>query len=97
MYAVEQTALIGPLTHHVLDQAIAQCAEWRRSGNEMSVAVNLSMRQLESAVLEDQVVDWAVAGARITERPMSFKELTGFGPGAQSEQQPAQPSEVSDT
>lgn len=56
-----------------------------------------AMRQLESAVLEDQVVDWAVAGARITERPMSFKELTGFGPGAQSEQQPAQPSEVSDT
>jgi trigger factor len=55
-----------------------------------------AMRQLESAVLEDQVVDWAVAGARITERPMSFKELTGFGPGAQSEQQPAQPSEVSD-
>jgi len=56
-----------------------------------------AMRQLESAVLEDQVVDWAVAGARITERPMSFKELTGFGPGAQSEQQPAQPSEVSST
>ena len=56
-----------------------------------------AMRQLESAVLEDQVVDWAIAGARITERPMSFKELTGFGPGAQSEQQPTQHSEVSGT
>jgi EAL domain-containing protein (putative c-di-GMP-specific phosphodiesterase class I) len=44
--AVEQTALIGPLTHHVLDRAIAQCAEWRREGNEMAVAVNLSMRNL---------------------------------------------------
>jgi len=32
-----------------------------------------AMRQIESAVLEDQVVDWALNGARITERPMSFK------------------------
>jgi len=54
-----------------------------------------AIRQIESAVLEDQVVEWALAAARVTERPMSFKELTGFGPGAQSEQQQAQPSEVS--
>jgi trigger factor len=54
-----------------------------------------AMRQIESAVLEDQVVDWALNGARITERPMSFKELTGFGPGAQRHEQHAQPSEVS--
>ncbi|MGH8267714.1 MAG: trigger factor, partial [Steroidobacteraceae bacterium] len=38
-----------------------------------------AMRQLESAVLEDQVVDWVVERARVTERPMSFAELTGFG------------------
>jgi EAL domain-containing protein (putative c-di-GMP-specific phosphodiesterase class I) len=44
--AVEQTGLIVPLTHHVLDRAIAQCAEWRRSGRNMSVAVNLSARNL---------------------------------------------------
>jgi diguanylate cyclase (GGDEF)-like protein len=44
--AVEQTGLIVPLTHHVLDLAIAQCAEWRRDGNELSVAVNLSVRNL---------------------------------------------------
>jgi len=56
-----------------------------------------AIRQIESAVLEDQVVDWALAAARVTERPMTFKELTGFGPGAQSEQQQAQPSEVSGT
>jgi hypothetical protein len=53
------------------------------------------MRQIESAVLEDQVVDWALGSARISERPMSFRELTGFGPGAQGQQQ-AQ-SEVSGT
>ena len=56
-----------------------------------------AMRQLESAVLEDQVVDWALGSARIAERPMSFKELTGFGPGAQGQQQPVSPSEVSGT
>jgi trigger factor len=38
-----------------------------------------AMRQIESAALEDQVVDWALAQARITERPMSFAQLTGFG------------------
>jgi trigger factor len=38
-----------------------------------------AMRQIESAVLEDQVVDWVLAHARVTERPMTFAELTGFG------------------
>lgn len=38
-----------------------------------------AMRQIESAVLEDQVVDWLLERARISERPMSFGELTGFG------------------
>ena len=56
-----------------------------------------AMRQLESQVLEDQAVDWVLAGARTTERAMSFKELTGFGPGAQDEHQHAQHSEVSGT
>ena len=38
-----------------------------------------AMRQIESAVLEEQVIDWVVGQAQITERPMTFKELTGFG------------------
>jgi trigger factor len=38
-----------------------------------------AMRQLESAALEDQVVEWVVERAHITERPMSFTEVTGFG------------------
>jgi trigger factor len=38
-----------------------------------------AMRQIESAVLEDQVVDWAISQARVNDRPMSFAELTGFG------------------
>src|SRR6185312_8682439 len=38
-----------------------------------------AMKQIESAVLEDQVIDWALERARITDKPMSFRELTGFG------------------
>ena len=38
-----------------------------------------AMRQIESAALEDQVVDWVVERAQVTERPMTFTELTGFG------------------
>jgi len=48
-----------------------------------------AMGQLESAVLEDQVVDWAVSLARVSERPMSFAELTGFGARGE-EPQPVQ-------
>src|SRR6201996_3280289 len=43
---VEQTGLIGPLTRHVLERSIAECAAWRKGGREMSVAVNLSVRNL---------------------------------------------------
>ncbi len=38
-----------------------------------------AMRQIESAALEDQVVDWLLSKANITDKPMSFKEITGFG------------------
>jgi trigger factor len=41
-----------------------------------------ALHELESAVLEDQAIDAVLAHAKITERPMSFQELTGFGPAA---------------
>jgi trigger factor len=37
-----------------------------------------AMRQIEGAVLEDQVVDWIVERATVAERASSFSELTGF-------------------
>ncbi|MGA2009994.1 MAG: EAL domain-containing protein [Solirubrobacteraceae bacterium] len=43
---VEQTGLIGPLTRHVLERSISECARWRRDGRDLSVAVNLSVRNL---------------------------------------------------
>ncbi|HEY6922483.1 MAG TPA: trigger factor [Steroidobacteraceae bacterium] len=38
-----------------------------------------AMRQVESAALEDQVIDWLLSKANITEKPMTFKDITGFG------------------
>ncbi len=38
-----------------------------------------AMRQLESAALEDQVIDWVVSKAQVTAAPTNFRELTGFG------------------
>jgi hypothetical protein len=46
------------------------------------------MRQIESAALEDQVIDWVVERAHVTERPMSFAELTGFGRSGVASDQP---------
>lgn len=43
---VEQTALIGPLTMKLIDQALAQAVRWRRRGLDLDVAVNLSARNL---------------------------------------------------
>jgi EAL domain-containing protein (putative c-di-GMP-specific phosphodiesterase class I) len=42
----EGTGLIDALTDRVLELALAQVAEWRRGGLELTVAVNLSARCL---------------------------------------------------
>ncbi|MCU1386677.1 MAG: eal and ggdef domain containing protein [Ilumatobacteraceae bacterium] len=52
---IENTELIGPLTWHVLDLSLAQCAAWRRAGIDVSVAVNLSARTLGDVSLVDNV------------------------------------------
>jgi trigger factor len=36
-------------------------------------------RQMEAAVLEDEVVDWVMQRAHISDTPSSFKELMNFG------------------
>jgi diguanylate cyclase (GGDEF)-like protein len=38
----EQAGLMGDLTRWVLEQALAQCAEWRAGGTESAVSVNIS-------------------------------------------------------
>jgi diguanylate cyclase (GGDEF)-like protein len=40
----EGTELIKPLTRHVLRIALAQCQDWHRAGQDLSVAVNIAAR-----------------------------------------------------
>jgi EAL domain-containing protein (putative c-di-GMP-specific phosphodiesterase class I) len=47
----EQTGLIGPLTSHVLDEALRQLREWNDDGLDLTVAVNLSARSFLDAQL----------------------------------------------
>jgi diguanylate cyclase len=51
----ERTALIGPLTHYVLDAALRQCQAWQQTGHELSVAVNVSARRLLDPTFPDRV------------------------------------------
>jgi trigger factor len=37
-----------------------------------------AMRQIETAVMEDLAVEWVLGRARVSEKPVSFAELTGF-------------------
>jgi diguanylate cyclase (GGDEF)-like protein len=51
----EHTGLIRPLTMLVLDTALEQCRRWQDAGIHLTVAVNLSVRNLLDLELPDQV------------------------------------------
>jgi EAL domain-containing protein (putative c-di-GMP-specific phosphodiesterase class I) len=51
----EHTGLLRPLTLLVLEAAIEQCSMWRAAGHPISVAVNLSVRNLVDAELPDDI------------------------------------------
>jgi len=51
----ERSGLIGPLTTRVLDLSLAALADWRRQGEDLSIAVNLSTRSLHDADLVEEV------------------------------------------
>jgi diguanylate cyclase (GGDEF)-like protein len=52
---VEHTALIGPMTAKVLDQAVHDVVAWEREDLELSISVNLSVRNLYDRELPAQV------------------------------------------
>jgi diguanylate cyclase (GGDEF)-like protein/PAS domain S-box-containing protein len=52
---IEPTELIQPLTQWMLQEAIQQCYEWRHQGLMISLAVNLSMRNLLDADLPETI------------------------------------------
>jgi diguanylate cyclase (GGDEF)-like protein len=51
----EHTGLIKPLTIWVLTSALGQCRLWHEAGNDISVAVNLSARNLHDPTLVETV------------------------------------------
>jgi diguanylate cyclase (GGDEF)-like protein len=53
----ERNGLIVPLTELVLDRAVAACAQWRASGLEIGISVNLSARSLLDTMLPSAVAD----------------------------------------
>ncbi|MCW3068382.1 MAG: putative diguanylate cyclase/phosphodiesterase [Solirubrobacterales bacterium] len=67
---VEQTALIGPLTNYVIDEALRQMTVWRRRGIDLDMAVNLSARNLLDPALPGLIADLlarhGVAARRLT-------------------------------
>ena len=52
---VENTELIHDVTRFVLEEAVAQCAAWQADGIALTVAVNLSARNLAEAELPAQI------------------------------------------
>ena len=52
---IENTEMMGPLTWHVLDLALAQCSQWRHSGVFLNIAVNVSARNLSDPSLVENV------------------------------------------
>jgi trigger factor len=60
-----------------VDEQVAELAAEHDRPEEMRRAYldnREAMHQIETRVLEDQVVDWLVARARITDKPVSFNE-----------------------
>ncbi len=65
----EQTGLIQPLTDWVLRTAIKQCSEWRDMGENITVSVNLSARNLHDEALGNQISNllsyWGIAPEKL--------------------------------
>ncbi len=51
----EQTGLIKPLTHAVLQSALRQCREWQQAGLDLSISVNISAISIQDPEFPDQV------------------------------------------
>jgi diguanylate cyclase (GGDEF)-like protein len=54
---IEQTALIGPLTLHLIDQALGQLVAWGKLGITLQMSVNLSARNLLDPALPQQIAE----------------------------------------
>ncbi len=84
---IEQTALVGPVTLHVIDLALRQLAAWRAAGLELGISVNLSARNLHDPELAAQIetllrrhaVPAAALTVEVTESATMADPDTAFG------------------
>jgi diguanylate cyclase (GGDEF)-like protein len=84
---IEQTALMGPLTLHVLDLALCQSTSWRQAGLQLGMSVNLSARNLHdpelptqiASVLERHAVPAATLTLEVTESAAMADPATAVG------------------
>jgi len=65
---LERCGLVGDLTRYVLEGSIEECAEWQRMGLPLSVAVNLSARNLLDEDLPRFVLECLARNNLPTER-----------------------------
>jgi diguanylate cyclase (GGDEF)-like protein len=82
--AVEATGLIGSLTSFVTERALTKVRDWLDRGIRMSVAVNLSVRNLDDEHFPDLVAD-ALARHDVPAELLTF-ELTESGVMSDPEQ-----------
>jgi diguanylate cyclase (GGDEF)-like protein len=65
----EHTTLIKPLTLYVLERALEECGRWEGNGHMLSVAVNISARNLLDAEFSDAVAAslerWGISPHRL--------------------------------
>ncbi|WP_372790049.1 putative bifunctional diguanylate cyclase/phosphodiesterase [Paraconexibacter sp.] len=82
----EQTELIGPLTEHVLGLALDHCVAWREDGLPLTVAVNLSARNVVDPALAGRVgemllvrgLDGSALKLEITESVLMERQQVAF-------------------
>ncbi|HEY3260760.1 MAG TPA: EAL domain-containing protein [Pseudonocardiaceae bacterium] len=72
--AVETTGLVDALTDFVMDRALLRCRRWLDQGMRLSVAVNLSVRNLDDGEFPQRVTQ-ALAAHQIPPHLLTF-ELT---------------------
>jgi diguanylate cyclase (GGDEF)-like protein len=67
----ERTSLIKPLTAWVLQEAARQCGRWRAQGRDLSIAVNVSARNLA----DDELIETLTAAAAAAGIPVTALQL----------------------
>jgi diguanylate cyclase (GGDEF)-like protein len=80
----EQTELIGAITEWVLREALTQCESWRRAGQDLRVAVNISARNMRDVRFPEVVarlvretgVDPGAVELEVTENTIGLHRAT---------------------